>query len=254
VFTNNSGEPLEAAIQQQSIHMRSGILPSTASQQWIGNGTLVFDANPFVFRLGGSFSFLKQDGMRFPNYPAYIFANDRTRQDELSNNLLNLKFTHLLGTKSFYEVNVNYFDRRQVVYDPIFKHDFWSYWDSTASAAHGVQFYRWDNPSLWRGGNSFDIHGFDFVAPGAPSGGQGVPGFGTVAYNKAKRNYLGGSVAFTTQFRSHEVKFGANYERWTDRNFSLSPLAQLNAARNNPDIYRRALAGDPEALGAFRVA
>ena len=249
VFTNNSGDPLEAMVQQKGIHMRDGLLPNTARQQWTGNGTLVYDANPIILRVGGSLSFQRQDGIGgFPNYPANIFNLDRTRQDELSSGLANLKFTHLLGTRSFYEVNVNYFDRRAAFFDPVFKHNFWAYWDSTANAQEGIQFYSWENPSLWRGGNTFDINGFDFNAPGFPSGGQ------VVAYNKSKRTYIGGSVAFTTQYRSHEIKFGGNFERWTARNLSLSPRSQFVAALNNPDIFRRALAGDPEALGSFLVA
>ncbi len=256
VFTNNSGDPLEAYVQQQGIHMRSGIIPNTARQQWVGNGTLVYDANPFIFRLGGSFGFQRQDGIGgFPDYTINMFNRDRTRVDDLSSGLLNLKFTQLLSSHTFYEVNVNYFDRRATNYDPYFKDNFWAYWDSVANAGQGVTFYSWENPTLWRGGNTFDIHGFDFLAPGTPSSGFGINnGLVGAPYSKSKRNYIGGSLALTTQFRSHEIKLGANYERWTARNFALEARAQLNAARNNPDMVRSALAGDPEALGSFRVA
>jgi hypothetical protein len=252
VFTTNSGEPLEAFVQQQGIHMSDGIIPTTARNLYVGNGTLVFDANPFIVRLGGSFSFQRQDGIgAFPNYVSNMFNRDRTRTDELSTGLLNLKFTHLLGTRSFYEVNVNYFDRRQAVYDPIFKHNVWAYWDSVASAAEGVPFYRWADPILWRGGNTFDINGFDFFAPGAPSGGQGLPTFGGVAYAKNKRGYFGGSLAFTTQYRSHELKLGASFEQWESRNYGAVPRTLLTSARTNPDMLRGALAGNPQDVGAF---
>lgn len=252
VFTNNSGEPLEALVQRQGIHMRDGIIPTTARQLWIGNGTMVFDANPFIIRLGGSFSFQRQDGIgAFPNYVANMFNRDRTRVDDLSTGLVNLKFTHLLGARSFYEINLNYLDRRQVGYDPIFKHNVWAYWDSVANAEQGVDFYRWEDPSLWRGGNSFDIHGFDFFAPGAPSGGQGLPGFGGVAYAKSKRGYVGGSLAVTTQYHSHELKLGASYERWTSRSFGSVPRTLLTSARAFPDILRGALAGNPRDVAAF---
>jgi outer membrane receptor protein involved in Fe transport len=256
VFTNNSGEALEALVQQKGIHMRDGLTPNAARQQWVGNGTLVYDANPFIFRLGGSFSFQRQDAIGgFPDYAINLFNRDRTRVDDLSSGLVNLKFTHLLSSRSFYEVNLNYFDRRGTNYDPYFKQNFWAYWDSVANADQGVTFYRWDNPTLWRGGNTFDIHGFDFLAPGTPSSGFGINnGMVGAPYSKNKRNYFGGSLAFTTQLRSHEIKFGGSYERWTARALSLEARAQLNAARNSPDTFRRALAGDPEALGSFRVA
>lgn len=255
VFTNNSGEPLEAQVQQQGIHMRDGIIPRTANEQWTGNGTLVYDANPFIFRLGGSLSYLWQDGIGgFPNFVANYFNRDRTRKDQLSTGLYNFKFTHLLSSKSFYEVNLNYFDRRQVLADPIFKHNIWAYWDSTASAERGINFYNWEDPTLWKGGNSFDIHGFDFFAPGAPSGGQGLPTFPGLAYNKNKRTYAGGSFAFTTQYHSHEVKLGASLERWTARNFSTDPRQLLLNARAHPDDYRAALAGDPVELSNFAAS
>ncbi|MCI0694700.1 TonB-dependent receptor [candidate division KSB1 bacterium] len=252
VFTTISGTPLEAFVQQQGLHMRDGIIPAAARNLWIGNGTLVFDANPFIVRLGGSFSFQRQDGIGgFPNYVANMFNRDRTRVDDLSTGLVNLKFTHLLGTRSFYEINLNYFDRRQAVYDPIFKHNIWAYWDSVASAEKGITFFSWEEPTLWRGGNSFDIHGFDFFAPGAPSGGQGLSGFGGVAYGKNKRGYFGGSLAFTTQYRAHEVKLGASYERWTSRSFGAVPRTLLTSARVSPDILRGAWAGNPSDLLAF---
>ncbi len=256
VFTTNSGEPLEAFVQSKGIHMKDGVLPRTTRQLRVGNGTLVYDANPFIFRLGGSFSFQRQDGTGgLPDYTRNLFNTDRTRVDDLSTGLANFKFTHLLGAKSFYEINLNYFDRRATNYDPIFKDNFWAYWDSVASADRGIQFYAWENPSLWRGGNTFDINGFDFIAPGVPSAGFGIArGLTGAGYSKNKRNYVGGSLAFTTQYKSHEVKFGANYERWTVRNFFVDPFGQLNAARNSLDIYQRALAGSLEDQRAFSNA
>lgn len=257
LITNFNGDPLEASIQSTGIHMKDGILPRTSRQLQVGNGTLVYDANPFIFRMGGSFSYQHQDGIGgFPDYTRNLFNTDRTRQDELSTGLVNFKFTHLLGAKSLYEINLNYFDRRSTYYDPIFKDNYWAYWDSVASADQGIDFYSWENPSLWRGGNTFDINGFDFISPGVPSSGIGIANGigGGSGYNKNKRNYVGGSLAFTTQYKSHEVKFGANFERWTVRTFIIDPQAQLNAARNNPDIYRRALEGSKDDQRAFANA
>jgi len=257
VTNSNIGDPLEAYVQSKGIHMKDGVLPRTSRQLRVGNGTLVYDANPFLFRVGGSFSFQRQDGIAgFPDFTRNLFNSDRTRVDELSTGLVNFKFTHLLGAKSFYEVNLNYFDRRSTYYDPIFKDNYWAYWDSSANAERGIQFASWENPNLWPGGNTFDINGFDFIAPGVPSSGIGIQNGlgGGSGYNKNKRNYVGGSLAFTTQYKSHEVKFGANYERWTVRNFIIDPREQLNAARNSPDIFRRALDGNLADQRAFAAA
>ncbi len=251
VLTTNNDARVEALIQQQGIKMSNNAIPAASRNQWIGNGTLVFDAKPVIFRLGGSFSWRRQDdigsvGAFAGSLVTRMFNLDRTQKEDLSTGLLNLKMTHLLGSKSFYEVNVNYFDRREARYDPIFKHNYWAYWDSTANAQEGVQFNSYAGLAPWRGGaQTMDIYGFDFIAPGTPAN-----------YMKNKRSYLGGSAAFNTQYRNHELKFGGSYERWTARNFAADAQwarTQLQAARQNPDEYRGALAGDPESVGAFRT-
>jgi len=89
-----------------------------------------------------------------------------------------------------------------------------------------------------------EIYGFDFVAPGSPINSD---------FTKAKRSYIGGSFAFTTQLRQHELKFGASYERWTARNFDVAERAMLVGIQANPDVYAGALAGDPEDLALLRV-
>ena len=92
-----------------------------------------------------------------------------------------------------------------------------------------------------------DIYGFDFEAPNSPI---------NSATTKRKRNYVGGTFNFTTQLPQHEVKFGASFERWTARNFQYSGLGARNAltgAKANPDVFRRALAGDPNAQRNFAV-
>ncbi|MDL1875974.1 TonB-dependent receptor [Cytophagia bacterium CHB2] len=251
IFTNNRDPNLEALVQQRGIHMGDNAIPASSRQQWIGNGTLVFDAKPFIFRLGGSLSWRRQDDLIGPNgnffgsLAARLFNLERNQLEDLSTGLLNFKVTHLLGSRSFYEVNLNYFDRREVRYDPLLEHNFWAYWDSTGNADVGVTFFN-DNLNPWRGGTqTMDIYGFDFNAPGTPAN-----------YFKNKRSYLGGSMGFTTQYRNHEIKFGGSYERWTARSFASDAQwarTQLQAARQNPDIYRDALAGDPVAVGAFRT-
>lgn len=234
---------LEMRLQQQGIVMPSGNVPQADREQWIGNGTLVFDVKPFIFRLGGSATWRKQDETIL-NLPQRVFNLDRVEQEEYSSGLLNLKMTHLLGSRSFYEVNFNYFDRREYQYDPIFEDNYWAWWDSTANAAQGIEFFNIDSP--WRGGSqNMDIYGFDFDAPGSPIQSNLI---------KSKRGYIGGSFAFTTQTERHEIKFGADYQRWTTRFYSLTGLdarQSFTEARNNPDLVRAAAAGDQSALREF---
>ncbi|MFQ5650520.1 MAG: carboxypeptidase-like regulatory domain-containing protein [bacterium] len=237
---------LEASLQKQGLVYLDGNTPNADREEWVGNGTLVFDANPLIFRLGGSFNWRRQDEV-IGNIPSMIF-NNRIEQEEFSSALINLKATHLLGAKSFYELNLSYFDRREHQYDPIMRDNFWALWDSTANAARGVQFFNIDQP--WRGGTQvMEVYGFDFEAPGSPIQSNTV---------KTKRNYFGGSFNFTTQLPQHELKIGVSYERWTVRNFSITAQTALNflrGARQNPDILRQALAGDrsdPQVLAAQR--
>lgn len=232
----NRNDDTEAAIQALGIDFPNGNVPGADREEWIGNGTLTYDAKPFLFRLGASFNWRKQDEV-IGRIPTMAFNQDRLEQEEFSSALVNFRITHLLSSKSFYEVNLSYFDRRAKTYDPIMGDNFWALWDSTANAAKGIPFFDQDSP--WQGGDQpMEVFGFDFTAPGSP-----------VQSNtwKNKRKYLGGSFNFTTQLPQHEVKFGASYERWSVRQFQYTSgdaLALFRAARTNPDFLRRALAGD----------
>ncbi len=252
VLSKDRDPAMEAWIQQKGLKMDENAIPAASREQWIGNGTLVFDAKPFIIRVGGAITWRRQDDIASLGNPlgsvsSRLFDLDRNQLEDLSTGLANLKITHLLSAKSFYEVNVNYFDRREARYDPIFKDNFWAYWDSIANAQQGVQFYSYSGLAPWRGGSQpMNLYGFDFTAPGTPNG-----------YTKNKRNYIGGSAAFNTQYRNHEIKFGGSFERWTARSFASDASAwarsELQAAWQNPDIFRAALAGDPEAVGSFRT-
>lgn len=246
ILETNRDPELEARLQERGLVYLDGNTPNAHREEWVGNGTLVFDAKPFIFRLGGSFNWRSQDEV-IGNIPRMLF-NDRIEQEEFSSALISLKTTHLLSANSFYELSLNYFDRREHQYDPLMGDNFWALWDSTANAAKGVQFFNIDQP--WRGGtNQMEIYGFDFDAPDSPLQSNTV---------KTKRNYWGGTFNFTTQLPQHEIKFGASYERWTVRNFSISGLTALNilrGSRGNPDILRRGAAGDrsdPAVLAAQR--
>ncbi len=244
ILETNRDAELEAAIQRTGLVMPENNVPNASREEWIGNGSLVLDAKPFIFRLSGSMSWRQQDEV-VPDI-SEMLLNDRVEQEELSTALINLKMTHLVSSKSFYELSFNYMDRREFQYDPVFGNNFWALWDSTASAAQGIDFFSRTN--LWRGGtNPMEIYGFDFEPPNSPFNSNTI---------KRKRGYVGGTFNFTTQLPQHEVKFGASLERWTARNMEYTSLSARNAltsARTNPDVFRRALAGDLSAQREFAV-
>ncbi len=236
ILEYNRDPGMEAHIQKLGLSFPDGNVPGADRQEWIGNGTLTLDASPFRLRLGGSIRWRRQDEV-IGRIPRMIFNLDRQEQQERSSALINLKATHLLSSKSFYELNLNYFDLREHHFDPIMGDNFWAYWDSTANASHGIQFYDWDSPWL-AGGQTMELHGFDFDAPGTPAQSDMV---------KRKRSYFGGNLNFVTQLSRHELKLGASLERWTSRNFqfnSWDALALFRSARSDHDFLRRALAGD----------
>ncbi len=244
ILETNRDAGLEQFIQERGLVMSENNVPNATREEWIGNGTLVFDAKPFIFRVGGSLSWRRQDEV-LGDLTEMLF-NDRIEQEEVSTALLNAKMTHLLSSKSFYELQFNLFDRREHQYDPIFRDNFFAYWDSIAGAAQGIDFFSLNN--IWRGATQpMEIYGFDFEPPNSVTRNGNT---------RRKRGYVGGTFNFTTQLPQHEVKFGASIERWTARNFQYSGLDARNAllwARQNPDRFRLAVAGDLQAQREFAV-
>ena len=232
-----------------SLHMYDGRVPFAHQKEWLGAGTLVWDQNPFQLRLGTNLywtNFQTVDDMC--NYEN-ILNSGRIEQNDQSQTMLNLKFTHVLNPTTFYEVNFNYFDFRNKVYDPILGDNFVAYYDSITNAEHGVTFLDWQGGTV---GNELDIYGFDFDEIGNPSN-----------YQKDKRNYWGGSLSLITQFGSHELRIGGDFQLWTLRRFLLA--GDTHGAQNpgekslftnmitNPDQWRDAVNGDQQAQGFVRT-
>ncbi|MBN2093279.1 hypothetical protein JW964_26885, partial [candidate division KSB1 bacterium] len=231
----------------QGLHMADGNIPFAQNKQWIGSGTLVWDQNPFQVRLGTNISWQNYDQADDLNNYQNLFNSDRIEQLEFSEALVNLKMTHVLNSKTFYEVNVNYFDWRYKMYDPIFEDNFVAYFDSIENAKHGVTFLDWENANVY---NEVDIYGFDFDRPGFPSD-----------YQKQKRNYWGGSMNFTTQLENHELKFGGDLQRWTIRQYWLQGTGNRSGEASffrqmirNPDQFRNAVNDSAYDVGQFRTA
>lgn len=202
-----------------------------------GAGTLVYDASKFRVRLAANLSYSKaQNGA----YVADILNKDRIGLNETSSGLYTAKVTHIINPRTYHEISFDFFDRRYKEYDRVFGENFYAYFDSTANAAAGYDFLKWSTGNVT---NTVDIYGFGFTDPGTPAG-----------YAKSKRNYLGGKYDFTTQWRNHELKLGADAQRWTYRTFSAGEWGMFTNRLNNPDVYAGALAGDLADYGALSAA
>ncbi len=207
------------------------------SNTYNGAGTLVYDASKFRVRLASNLSYTKrQNGA----YLADILNKDRTGLEEFSSGLYTAKVTHIINPRTYHEISFDFFDRRYKTYDNVFGEDIYSYGDSVANAAKGIKYLRWATANVT---NDIDIYGFNFNDPGSPDG-----------YSKSKRNYIGGKYDFTTQYKNHEIKFGADAQRWTYRTWSAQPFGMFTNRLNNPDLYAGALAGDLTKYGALMVS
>ncbi len=219
----------------KNLSMVDGNMPETNQNTFVGTGTLVYDAGPVRLRFSANLSYTKwQDGS---NGYGGILNLKRQHLNESSDGLYSLKATHIINPKTYYEVNLNYFDYRQKGYDPLFGDNYWLYADSVANAEKGVTYKKWSSANV---GNAIDLYGFDFTVPGTPGG-----------YSLAKRSYIGGSFSFTTQLKQHEIRLGGDVKQWTVRAFAPAAFGSFTTRLTNPDVYVGALAGDPQDLGAW---
>jgi len=209
----------------QYLKWNAGNIPGNSNNNYTVNGTVVFDNNPFILRLAGSFTSSREKNA---NDIINLFNTERLPVTDNSNILLNLKGTYLLGSNSFIDGSVGYFDSRQKVYDPFFNDNLLAYSDSLAAAQFGWAFNNYvTSPAR------YDFYGFPFNRQGALLTG----------FSKDHNNYLSGSLAYTGQLGKHAVKVGGSYQRWTVRRYQQTdPSNFLSTVRNNPDQARDSLA------------
>jgi outer membrane receptor protein involved in Fe transport len=226
-----------------AIKIPEGNIPGKMQNRWTANGTIVFDYNPFIVRVGAALSFTRN---RLNELPVQNILNlARQPITDNSTGLYNLKFTHFVTPKMFYEVNLNYFDNRFKRYDPQFEDRLMSYGDSIAAAKYGYTYWSYADPSKGISPPDYRFYGFPFaragqmVVGGTTSSGQNY----AITYLKQKQNYMGGTVDFTNQTGNHEVKAGLSYQRYTVRQYRVGRLDDVFLQFfTKPDSAR-----DPEA-------
>lgn len=203
------------------LEVKPGNIPGMSRNRYTTNGTLTFDFNPYIVRIGGSFSRERRQGTSLP--VENIFNLVRLPISEGSDLLVNTKFTHLVSPTLLYEVNVFWGDNRNKTFDPDHGDNYLAYNDSLANAEFGYQ-YR----SYTVGPQDYLLYGFPFRAFGAR----------VATFNKNQQTRLGGSVDLTTQAGTiHEIKAGVSYEQYLVRNYTTNGN-MLIFYRTNPDIAR----------------
>jgi outer membrane receptor protein involved in Fe transport len=202
----------------KDIEVKPGYLAENWSYTNTGQGTLLFDlTNEIKFRLGGYFSTGRnRENNGIVGNIASNMNLHRAPIAENTNITLNGKFTHILSTKTFYEVTVNFnraaFERT----DPIFGSDWRKYADSTANVGQGDPFY-----SRYVGPIPYTTSSFEFQAPGTVR----------ALYEKNNQQSFGLNAAFTSQLSSNwEFKAGGKIDLWTMRQYRVAnPTGALQA-------------------------
>jgi outer membrane receptor protein involved in Fe transport len=201
--------------------IKPGNIPGM-SNRYTTNGTLSFDFQPFIIRIGGSFA--TQKTQNTADIFANVFATQRLGITHTSNLVLNAKITHILNPTTSYDINVSYLDNRGKTYDPDHGDNFFLYNDSLANAKLGYSFRNYNN-----GPTAYNFYNFN------------VNKFGTTqaTFNKNMQTKIGGSFDITSQVSNeHQLKVGASIEEYRVSNFTTGSSALLGFYRNSPDDAR----------------
>jgi len=211
-----------------------GFTPGNELNRWSVNSTLLFDYNPFLFRLSGVYNYARQYAT---NQPMLEILNDREQYRDFNTVLLSGKFTHMLSPSTYYDVKLSYFDATGEDFDSYFGNDWMSWNDSAKVAAHtggAVQFR-----SAFREPYDYQLYGFPYSRNGKLEDNT---------YTLTKQNYIAGAIDFVSQIDNvHEIKAGFDARSYTLRQFSIFPEAMetLNPGQTirdvNPTVWKEFL-------------
>jgi hypothetical protein len=227
-----------------SLNLIDGNIPHTRGEALDLNGTLVFDFQPIKLQITG---LLSDEALEYNPAPIRNMLNtERLPEADRSSSLLNVKATHLLDPSMFYEVNLSYYTQDRKIFDGLMGDNWWTYNDSFAVANANPKFAgaysdKVTNPA------PYDLYGFPFSRPGSPTSytsGSDRASF----FVKEDDRYLGFGASLTKQTDVHELKIGADMQRWTTRRYGVT----LNSIRSGiantypalDEVYDRYYAGE----------
>jgi len=214
-----------APIDTFDVYYPDGYQLNRPSNTYQLQGNLTWDANPFSFKLSGSYNQFERrdnqieathgDGIR-----RYRTA-ERAGLNEGQTITASLKTTHVLSDYAFYDLIVSFFDDYNVDMDPIFKHDITLYGDSIANAQVGTTLRGFGQYPL-----NLTAFNINFIR-------QVIP-YNNYAKNRSR--YLGGVVNLFYQLGNHhELKTGGDYKYYTIRRYALAPFSIATLSRSIPD-------------------
>ncbi len=242
--THAAGTPLPGPIEIKKNYMYKNWRNDNSVQ-----GTLLYDMNPIKIRFTGNYGEVDlPTGRNWPGGLQNLFWQ-RDYRNETKNALANLRLTHVLGPKTFYEVGVSYYNRDFRAYDPDYGDDWKLYSDSVAAREKGYITDKGSTGFLTRynGPPGYSvIYGFNFAHPFAVNN----------SYQLNSQQSIGLTVDFTSQINPQwELKAGGKIDSWTMRLFSVGNIQAYNTfIAQSGDKYAPAkLAADPNLRKEYNI-
>jgi outer membrane receptor protein involved in Fe transport len=232
---DNTKPANQQALLPGTVEFKENYIPNSYDLTNSAQGTVIYDMQPFKFRFTGTYSDRELPlGKTWPGALAQTFRVRQALQEQ-QRGFGELKMTHVLGEKSFYEVGVSYQSIASRNYDPkiedasgpgalaltvggqSFTPNFYDNWhwysDSLVSEQLGLPGFRrrYAGPFAWS-----TISGFSFSDPSAPINN----------YNRNSQSAWGFHVDFTSQVSSkYELKAGGRLDAWTARNYTVNNIS-----------------------------
>lgn len=199
----------------------NGAQRKAARQYYTLTGTLNFDFKPVIFRLSGSYAIDENDANATGPFNV---NNDRPGEYTNNNGSFNLRMTHILSPKMFYELSAGMVISSYMQQDKAMTDNYWAYGDSIANAAAGYVWTRTPQDISRRVYGRFvapralNVYDWGFNRTGAPNFGYQKSSTSSLSFNGAL-NWLPNKY--------HSIKIGGEYITWTYRNFIPAYSAQM---------------------------
>jgi hypothetical protein len=222
--TRVEGTPLPGAIEIKRNYLYKNWRNENTAQ-----GTLLWDMSSWKVRFSGSYTAVDlPTGRAWPGALQNLFWQ-RDFRNETKSALANLRLTHVLGPKTFYEIGVSYLNRDFRAYDPDFGDDWKLYNDSVASRDKGYIMANGSTQFLTRFQGPANYSTIYAFAPSTLNPGFTHEFAPNNAYQRNSQNSIGLTVDFTSQVNPQwELKAGGKIDSWTMRLFSVGAIGTLN--------------------------
>ncbi|RMH60907.1 MAG: TonB-dependent receptor, partial [Calditrichaeota bacterium] len=207
-----------------SMSYPDGFTPGNDLNRWALNSTVLFDFQPFQFRLSAVYNFGRS---HFSNQPMLEVLNERDQYTDVNTLLLSGKLTHVINPTTYYDLKVSYFNAGSETFDDYFGND-WRAWNDSSQIAqktNGAVTYR----SAFRAPYDYKFNGFFFSQNGKLESN----------YAKTSQNYFSGALDFVTQYnKEHEIKAGFDVRSYTLRQFVINPtvMETIPAGQSETDV------------------